>query len=316
MTPLRDADRPLLGLTLMLGFCILAPFGDALAKMLGGTLPTGQLVLLRFAFQAAILVPIMVLSRRRWQMSPRAWRFTALRTVFHILGITLMFTSLIYLPLADAIAIAFVMPFILLLLGYWLLAEEVGWRRIAACAVGFTGTLLVIQPAFEDVGWPALLPLGVAFLFAGFMLSTRVIAREVDPIGMQAISALMATAILLPMVFLAPRSFDALLAWQSPDGAQWRLIAAMGLAGTLAHLLMTWSLRFAPASTLAPVQYLEIPVATVIGYLLFADLPNPLASLGIMITVGAGLYIILRERAIAAHLARPSQAPPGKTPAG
>ena len=76
------------------------------------------------------------------------------------------------------------------------------------------------------------------------------------------------------------------------------MLLAIGAIGTLAHLLMTWSLRFAPSATLAPMQYLEIPVATIIGYLVFADLPNGLAALGIAITVCAGLYIVVREHAM------------------
>jgi hypothetical protein len=70
-----------------------------------------------------------------------------------------MFASLRYLPLADAVAIAFVMPFIMLLLGWFYLGEEVGPRRFGACIVGFIGTLMVVQPSFAEVGWPALLPL-------------------------------------------------------------------------------------------------------------------------------------------------------------
>jgi len=70
----------------------------------------------------------------------------------------------------------------------------------------------------------------------------------------------------------------------------------IGLIGTLAHLLMTWSLRFAPSATLAPMQYLEIPCATLIGWMIFTDLPNGLAALGIAITMASGLYIVYRER--------------------
>jgi drug/metabolite transporter (DMT)-like permease len=70
----------------------------------------------------------------------------------------------------------------------------------------------------------------------------------------------------------------------------------MGVLGTVAHLLMTWSLRFAPSATLAPMQYLEIPVATLLGLLFFDELPDGLAAAGIALTVGAGLYIIWRER--------------------
>jgi drug/metabolite transporter (DMT)-like permease len=72
----------------------------------------------------------------------------------------------------------------------------------------------------------------------------------------------------------------------------------------LAHLVMTWSLRFAPSTTLAPMQYLEIPVATLIGYWLFSELPNTLAGIGISLTVVAGVYVILREQANARRLTR------------
>jgi len=66
--------------------------------------------------------------------------------------------------------------------------------------------------------------------------------------------------------------------------------------------LMTWSLRYAPAATLAPMQYLEIPVATLFGWLIFGQLPNTLASIGIAVTMAAGLYVILRERIAAQDL--------------
>ena len=77
------------------------------------------------------------------------------------------------------------------------------------------------------------------------------------------------------------------------------LLIAIGVLGTVAHLLMTWSLRYAPSATLAPMQYLEIPVATLIGWVIFSDLPDGLAAVGIVITIAAGLYVILRERASA-----------------
>jgi drug/metabolite transporter (DMT)-like permease len=297
-------DRPFLGILLMLGFCVLAPLGDAIAKVLGADMSVGFLVLVRFTVQAALLLPLVWLLKYPMPQGARLIRLTAFRTVLHIAGITLMFSSLQYLELADAIAIAFVMPFIMLLLGKVYLNEDVGAHRLAACAVGFVGTLLVVQPNFVQVGLPALLPVGVAVVFALFMLVTRAIAKDVDPIGLQALSGVMA----VPAVGLAMILFPEtpLLALRTiPDNA-WLLLAILGCMGTVAHLLMTWSLRFAPSTTLAPMQYLEIPIGTVIGYLIFHDLPNGLAAVGICITIAAGLYVIVRERAISR---RPAIAP-------
>ncbi len=304
-------DRPLLGVLLMLGFCIVAPIGDAVAKLLGASVPLGQLLLVRFAIQAAVLIPIVILTRRQWKMHGRVLRLTVFRTALHILGIGMMFSALKYLPLADAVAIAFVMPFIMLVLGRYVLNEVVGARRLIACIVGFLGTLLVVQPSFAQVGWPALLPIGVALNFSVFMLVTRQIAKDTDPIGLQAVSGFMATVVLLPVIFFAQNSDIAVLQMIAPSSHEIFLLASIGLLGTAAHLLMTWSLRYAPSATLAPMQYLEIPFATLLGWLIFADFPNGLAAIGITITLGAGLYTVLRERTIArmAAAVAPQQQP-------
>ena len=293
-----DQDRPLLGIMLMLGFCIVAPMGDSLAKVIGQSLSLGQLLWCRFLVQVLVLIPLVWLTGRHWKMRGRVLRLTFIRTLLHIAGIGGMFTALRYLPLADAVAIAFVMPFIMLLLGKFVLGEEVGSRRLIACAVGFCGTMLVVQPSFANVGWPALWPLFVAVTFALFMLVTRQIAKETDPVGLQAVSGGMAVAIMSPLLWLFSDDVAG-LAMRMPDGREALLLVGIGLFGTLGHLMMTWSLRFAPSATLAPMQYLEIPFATAIGYVVFRDLPNGLATVGIMITIAAGLYVVLREHSVA-----------------
>ncbi|MEP2418548.1 MAG: DMT family transporter, partial [Marinomonas sp.] len=275
----------------------------AVAKLLGASVPLGQVVLIRFAVQALILIPFVWASGRAWRMRGRVLWLTLLRTILHIAGIAAMFTALKYLPLADAVAIAFVMPFIMLLLGKFILKEEVGSRRLGASIVGFLGTLLIVQPSFVNVGWPALLPIMVAVVFSFFMLVTRQIAKQTDPISLQAVSGVMAVMIILPLLALGSATDIAPLQIIRPDAVDWTLLLGIGILGTIAHLLMTWSLRFAPSATLAPMQYLEIPFATLLGLLIFSDLPNPLAGLGILITVGAGLYVIMRERATARALA-------------
>ncbi|MEP0963088.1 MAG: DMT family transporter [Roseobacter sp.] len=302
------ADRPLLGIALMLGFCVLAPVGDAIAKILGQTVPIGQLVLVRFAVQAVILIPLVWASQRHWKMTRRIATLTFVRTILHIIGIGAMVTALKYLPLADAVAIAFVMPFIMLVLGKFALNEEVGTRRIAACTVGFLGTMLIVQPSFAEVGWPALLPVAVAFNFAFFMLVTRQIAKETDPISLQAVSGVMAIFVIAPVLLIFQGTAVPQLKVVAVSVNDWGLLLGIGVLGTVAHLLMTWSLRFAPSATLAPMQYLEIPIATILGLLVFGDFPNSVAAVGIAITILSGLYIILRERAIAQSLATGSTA--------
>jgi drug/metabolite transporter (DMT)-like permease len=194
------------------------------------------------------------------------------------------------------------------LLGYLFLDETVGPRRLAACAVGFAGTMLVVQPAFAEVGLPALIPLAVALVFALYMLLSRALGPRLDPIAGQAIAAPIAIAVLIPLGLLQSAPLLPLAEIQENPSTGW-LILAMGIVGTVAHLAMAWALKYAPASTLAPLQYLEIPVAVFYGWLVRRDMPDPLAAIGIAVIMGAGVYLILRERAAERVTRRASAVP-------
>ncbi|WP_417816548.1 DMT family transporter [Tritonibacter scottomollicae] len=293
-----DTDRPLLGIALMLGFCALIPLGDAVAKILSTRIPVGQIVLARFAAQGLILAPVALMLGISLRLPSRVMPKVILRTLLQMAGITAMFMALRYLPLADAVAIAFVMPFIMLLLGKYVLKEEVGLRRLLACVVGFAGTLLVIQPSFAEVGLNALWPLAVAVIFSVFMMVTRTLARDTDPIAIQAVSGGIACLLMAGFFALGYGFSIEELNTTLPATPELKLLALAGVLGTMAHLLMTWSLRYAPTSTLASMQYLEIPVAVFVGWLVFSELPNSIAACGIALTVAAGLYAVLRERQV------------------
>ena len=200
------------------------------------------------------------------------------------------------MPIADALAIAFVEPFILLILGRLLFQDEVGPRRIMACVVGFAGSLLVIQPSLAAFGLVALYPLGTAFSFAAYMLVTRSLSRRMHPIPMQLHTATVAAAICLPVMVLSNGTGITTLDPVMPQGIAWVWVCGVGVASAIAHLMMTYALRMAPTSTLAPLHYLEIVSAVAFGYLIFSDFPNTLTWVGIGIIVASGLYIIWRER--------------------
>lgn len=308
------ADNPLLGILLMGAFCLIAPMADGMAKLIGDRVPLLQLVAARFALQAAVLLPLCWATGRSLAMDRRGLSLTALRTVLHICGVAMMFLALRYLPLADAVAIAFVMPFIMLLLGRVLLGEDVGPWRLSGCLVGFAGTLLVVQPSFVEVGWPALLPLGVALIFALFMLVTRLIAKALDPVAMQGVSGGMAMVLLAPALLLAEGSGLPALDPAPLSPHLWGLIGVMGLLGLSGHLFMSWSLRYAPSATLAPMQYLEIPFAALVGWVMFQEFPNGTALAGIAVVLAAGLFNVWREGRLQAR-ARARPVPPQAPPA-
>ncbi|OHC46359.1 MAG: hypothetical protein A2092_03385 [Rhodobacteraceae bacterium GWE1_64_9] len=289
-------DRILPGAMLMIAFCVLAPLLDVASKLATATIPVGQVTLARFVVQAALMLPVALLMRVPLRMGRRMAWLTLWRAVFLVLSTYCFIAAISVMPIADALAIVFVEPFILLVLGRLLFGDEVGPRRIAASVVGFGGALLVIQPAFVTFGLVTLYPLGTAFLFAFYMLITRAMSVGQHPVTMQLHTALVGVALCLPVIWLAQGSGLPELDPVMPQGIVWLWLFGVGFWATVSHMCMTYALKFAPSATLAPLHYFEIVVAVALGYAIFDDFPNPMTWAGITVITGSGLYIIWRER--------------------
>jgi drug/metabolite transporter (DMT)-like permease len=306
------ADRILLGVALMLGFVVTAPLIDVASKLAAQTVPVGEVTAARFLVQGLVMLPLVL----GHGLAP-TWRLVgpvALRGLFLALSTFTFVSAIDVMPLADAIAIVFVMPFILLLLGRVMFGDAVGPRRIAACAVGFVGALLVIQPSLATFGLVALWPLGTAVSFALYMLVTRGLSSRMHPVPMQFHTSVLAFAICLPVLWWAEGSGSPELDPAWPRGWAWAWLAGVGVASAVAHMLMTVALRFAPSATLAPLQYLEIVSTAALGYLVFGDFPDALTWAGIAVIVGSGLYVIHRERVTASAARRAAPRPPEGAP--
>ena len=131
-------DRILPGIILMLAFCVLAPLLDVSAKLAAeGGVPVGQITTARFVVQGALMLPVALFMRLSWRISPRVGSMVALRAIWLILSTYSFVSGLAVMPVADALAIAFVEPFIVLILGAYIFGDAVGPRRIGACIVGF-----------------------------------------------------------------------------------------------------------------------------------------------------------------------------------
>ncbi|NCO86364.1 MAG: DMT family transporter [Rhodobacterales bacterium] len=280
----------------MLGFCITAPLIDVASKLAAATLPVGQITTARFVVQAVLMAPVCLWLGHGLRIGPGlAWALMA-RAACLIASTYCFVAAVAVMPIADALAIAFVEPFILLILGHYLFGDAVGPRRIAASVVGFGGALLVIQPSLVTFGLVALYPLGTALSFALYMLVTRSLSRRMHPVPMQYHTATVATLLCLPVMAAGAALELPTLGLRWPEGMAWLWLAGVGAASAGAHMLMTWALRFAPSATLAPLHYLEIVSAAALGYLVFDDFPDVLTWTGIGVIVASGLYIIHRER--------------------
>ncbi len=303
-------DRILPGILLMLAFCVLAPLLDVSAKLAAeGGIPVGEVTTARFVVQGALMLPVVLVLGVPLALDRRALGFILLRAVFLIVSTFSFIAGIRVMPIAGALAIAFVEPFILLILGSLIFGDRVGPRRIAACVVGFGGALMVIQPSLAVFGPVALWPLGTAFFFAFYMLVTRSMSAFMAPVAMQFHTSWAGLAICLPVVLAFHDGPIAALHLVMPAGWQWLWLFGVGFWAGVSHMCMTWALSLAPASTLAPLHYSEIVVAVILGYLVFGDLPDALSFAGIGVIVASGLYIIWRER-VNARLLRAALADP------
>lgn len=292
-------DRVFLGVLMMVGFTVTAPLLDVAAKLASASIPVGQVTTARFAGQALFMAPLCMGLGLGVGLPARLLAHVALRGVFLIVSTFCFFAAIRVMPLADALAIAFVLPFFLLFMGKFVNGEDIGARRLGAALVGFAGVVMVIQPSFAAFGPVALFPLGTAVSFAAYMVVTRRLSRHLHPVAMQFQTGVVATCLCIPVLLLADGRGWTALDPVMPQGIAWLWLVMVGLFASVSHLLITYALRFAPAATLAPLNYLEIVSSVFWGYLVFSDFPNRLALAGICVIMAAGLYVVWRERVTA-----------------
>lgn len=240
-----------------------------------------------------LLVTSLIVPLRGWRiLRPKRVQDQALRGGFMLCATLMFFLTLRRLPQAEATAIIFLAPLIVLATAPWVLKEKPQLSRWIAAAVGFTGVMIVVRPGSGLDPLGVVLGLITAVFFAAQFIATRRVANE-DPfttlIWSGAVGALGLTAIL---PFVLPPAMPVLAhmgLWE------WVVMLSTGVSGALGHLLQIQAYRNAPASVLAPLVYLQITCAATLGWLIWGQFPGPLTWLGIAITCGSGAGIALYE---------------------
>ena len=284
---------------IMVAAMLFAPVMDAIAKSLAtqSDVSPATVTFGRFVVQTLFLSVFVAIA---WSKGAMQYVFSwvnILRGMIMGLAAMLFFTAIKYMPLADAIAVFFVEPLIVMLMSSVFLGEKVGWRRVTAAVIGFGGAIIVIRPSYELFGAVSLLPLCTAFLFSIYLILTRISGSNQEPLVMQFYAGiggvLLCGAVLAVGTPLGSEDFGLSL----PTTSQaWSLLLGIGLFAVASHLLIVIAFTMAPASILAPFQYVEIVSATILGYVIFNDFPASVQWLGIMIIIGSGVYIFLREQ--------------------
>jgi drug/metabolite transporter (DMT)-like permease len=282
-------QHPLRGIFLFLAALLLFAALDATAKYMNAFFAVPLLVWARYLVHFVIMLLFMapglgreiIATRRPWLMSFRA---------LMLVGVTLLAQlALKTLPLAETTALVFVTPLLVALLAGPLLAEKVPPRTWLATGAGFAGVLLIARPGGAMAGPGVAYALGAALCYAIYQILTRKLATTEHPTRLLFYTALVGTA---SMSLALPAYWDG----QMPTLTQSLLIVSLGLYGGIGHFLLIRAFREAPASTLSPLLYVQLIWATLLGWWVFAQLPDFLAIVGMLIIGASGLSLALRTR--------------------
>ncbi len=284
--PPAGAPDRLRGIAFMLLAMLLLACMDTVSKKLTADYAVAQILWVRFLIFAAFA---LYMARRvglgAGLRSARPGLQVA-RSLLLVAEIGVFVLAFRYLPLAETHAVAATSPLIVTALAVPILGERVGLRRWAAVLAGFVGALIIIRPGLAAFGAPFLLPLVGAVMFAVYQIMLRGLGRTDRPETTVLYSGLVGAVVL---TLVAPPF------WRPPDAEGWALLILAGLLGTAAHVVLIKAFAIAPAAALQPFSYALLLFATIFGYLVFADLPDPWTVLGGALVIGGGLYALYRE---------------------
>jgi len=259
---------------------------DTMSKYLVAHYPASALVWLRYVMQTLVMMAIFLPRMGKRLVRTSLPKVQVLRSLMLVFSSVVFVVALNHMQIAEVASIVFLAPIIVALAGGPLLGERVSTRTWLALAGGFAGVLLIIRPGGNAFTWWALLPLGCAFMFAGYQILTRKLAGRDDPITTLFYPGLIAV-LAIPPVF--PGSISALPAVPL-HGA---MLAGIGILGAVGHFLLIRAHGLAPATLLAPFGYTQLLVVLALGWLVFGQLPDGVALTGIALIAGSGLALIV-----------------------
>lgn len=261
---------------------------DGVIKSLAVRHPVPLLVWARWGFQVLAMLLWLAPKMGTGMLRTRQLRMQLLRGCL-LVGSSLFFmTALSHMPLADATALNYMTPTIVIVLAIVFLHERLTLPRLAFVVAGLAGMLMIVQPGAELFQGTSLFALGSAACYAVYQITTRMLAGE-DPRVSLFYPALVGT---LLMTLVWPW-FGSRIDMTMTDVA---MLAGIGVLGTIGHFLLILAFQRAPASALTPFTYIQVVFATLIGWLVYDDFPGALTLAGMALIAGSGLLLTWHER--------------------
>lgn len=261
----------------------------AAIKYLGNSIPIGESIFVRGLIAITVLSAMAHFHGGLATLRTRNLNQHLRRSVSGTISMFFYFAALNLIPFADVTAIGYAQPSAVTLLAMLLLGERIHVFRWTALVIGLIGVIIMISPHLslhQGSTLGALTALGATLFSAIAMIYMRSMSGEESALNITFYFMLMTTLCgLLSLPF----------GWVMPDRSQWIALAAMGLFGVVGQLFLSYSYRFAEASTIAPLEYTSMIMAAGIGYFLFAEMPHPAVWAGVPLVIASGLIIFWRE---------------------
>jgi drug/metabolite transporter (DMT)-like permease len=281
------ADRPFRGIALILASTVFLGTSDATSKYLSATLPSIEIAWIRFLVFALIMIPAMVPGSQRFALRTERPTLQVMRGVA-LLGSSLFFISgLRFLPIAEASATSFVAPLFVTALSIFFLGEKVGLRRWLATAIGLIGVMIILRPGTSAFHPAAFFPVVSALAWAGTLIMTRMMSGRERAMVTMAYSSIVGFAILCALVPFV---------WVTPSWHDIMLGVLVGVASTAGQGIVVLAFRYADASVLAPFSYIQLLWVSLLGFVIFGEVPDIWTVVGAAFVVASGLYTAHRER--------------------
>jgi len=281
-----SADRPALGIVMMLAGIAAFAVMDATIKWLTADYPVAQVVALRSWFGLPLLC---LFALRGGGLITLATRRPLAHVGRYLLVLGLSFSffwALSQMKLVDAIAITFAAPIFITALSVPLLKESVGWHRWFAIGIGFCGVLVMLRPGIGVFQWAGLVVIGSVVFYALLMITTRAYKATEHTAALMLYPQL---GMSLTGIIFVP------FFWVTPTPGDLGLFALAGMFGSVGIMCLTHAFRLGPAAVISPFEYSALIWAALIGYLVWGELPGVYTLAGAVIVISSGLYIIYRE---------------------
>jgi drug/metabolite transporter (DMT)-like permease len=277
------------------GFALLS-IGDAVIKTMAGLWPPTAIAMVRYVLGATGLVTILLVREGTASLRPPRPAIQALRGAAVAMATCGFFAALALMPLTDATAITFTSPMLTAILAAVVLREPARGATWGATLVAFVGVLVILRPNFAALGWAALLPLLSALGMSTLVICNRAVAGAASALAMQAYVAGFATPVLIAIALAGHFSGFESLAIGWPGWSVIGRCAVVAVTASTAHWLIFLGTTRAGAALVAPMTYVQLLVATTLGWLAFGEAPDVVALGGAAIIIAAGLWLWMSGR--------------------